>query len=52
MNIKAIVLMIAGLFIALWIGQAVGNGEYGTATAAAGATAFAILVSVVGNIID
>ena len=36
MNIKAIVLMIAGLFIALWVGQAVGNGEYGTAIAVAG----------------
>ena len=49
MNIKAIVLMIAGLFIALWVGQAVGNGEYGTAIAVAGATVFAILVSVVGK---
>ena len=49
MNIKAIILMIAGLFIALWIGQAVGNGEYGTAIAVAGATVFAILVSVVGK---
>ena len=49
MNIKAIVLMIAGLFVALWMGQAVGNGDYGTAIAVAGLTVFAVLVSVVGK---
>ena len=45
MNIKAIILMIAGLFVALWMGLAVGNGDYGTAIAVAGLTVFAILVS-------
>ena len=49
MNIKAIILMIAGLFVALWMGLAVGNGDYGTAIAVAGLTVFAILVSVVGK---
>ena len=49
MNIKAIVLMGAGLLVALWTGQAVGNGNYGTAIAVAGITIFAVLVSVVGK---
>ena len=38
MNIKAIILMVAGLFVALWMGLAVGNGDYGTAIAVAGLT--------------
>ena len=38
MNIKAIILMIAGLFVALWTGLAVGNGEYATAISIAGLT--------------
>ncbi len=41
--------MVAGLFVALWMGLAVGNGDYGTAIAVAGLTVFAILVSVVGK---
>ena len=49
MNIKAIVLMIAGLFVALWMGLAVGNGDYGTAITVAGLTVFAILVSAIGK---
>ena len=49
MNIKAIILMIAGLFVALWMGLAVGNGDYGTAITVAGLTVFAILVSVIGK---
>lgn len=38
-----------GLFIAMWTGLAVGNGEYGKAGFVAGGTAFAVLMTVIGR---
>ncbi len=49
MNIQFIIAMIVGLFIALWTGLAVGNGEYGKAGFVAAGTAFAVLMTIIGK---
>jgi hypothetical protein len=49
MNIQLIVVMGVGLFLAMWTGIAVGNGEYGKAGFVAGGTLLAVLIAVIGR---